>query len=104
VAASSTTAAKGLGRGGAHGNEQVADVVFASTQDPPVQAEASHSPKVGALDITLPRHVVVIDHGNACGLLVECLQDVSFVALMLHVAASYCFVPDSQLFFDRLFL
>jgi hypothetical protein len=38
--------------------------VFAPAQDPPVQAEASHGPEDGVLDVTLPGHAIVVDHGN----------------------------------------
>jgi hypothetical protein len=104
VVASSAVVVKDLRRRGAHSDEHVVGVVFAYAQDPPVQVEASPGLGVGALYITLPGRAVVVDHGNICGLLTECLKNVSFAALALRIAASYCFVPDSRLFFDSLFL
>jgi hypothetical protein len=73
----------------------VAGDVFETAQDPPVQAEASHGPGVGAPDVTLLGQAVVVNHGNVCCLLTESLQHVSFAVLVLRNVASYCFVPNS---------
>jgi hypothetical protein len=86
VVALSTVVAKGLGSRGAHTDEQMVGVVFASTQYPPVQAETSPGPEVGVLDVTLPGHAGIVDHVNVYGLLAECLQDVSFAALSLRIS------------------
>jgi hypothetical protein len=56
------------------------------------------------LDVTLSGRAGIVDRGNVDGLLVEYLQDVSFATLVLRIFASYCFVLNSQIFFDRLFL
>jgi hypothetical protein len=81
----------------------VASAVFVSAWDPPVRVKTSPGPGAGALDVTLSRRVGIVDYGNVCCLLVECLQDVSFVTLVLLIF-TYCFVLNSRLFFDRLFL
>jgi hypothetical protein len=83
---------------------RVTSAGFVSMKDPSVQAETSHGPGVGALDVMLSGCTDVVDCGNVSGLLAECLQDVSFSTLVLRIVASYCFVPNSQLFFRRLFL
>jgi hypothetical protein len=104
VAASYAAVTKDSGSRGAHTDEQVGGAVFASAQDPPVQVETSPGPKGGVLDVMLLEHPGVVDGGNVCGLLTECLQDVSLTVLVLCIFASYCFVLSSRLFFDRLFL
>jgi hypothetical protein len=48
------------------------------------------------LDAALSGRVGVVDHGNDCGLLTGCLQDVSFTALVLSYSRFCCFAPDSQ--------
>jgi hypothetical protein len=52
-------------------------------QDPTARAEVSHGPVAGAIDVTLSGHVGAVDHGNVCGVLAGCLQDVHFIALRI---------------------
>jgi hypothetical protein len=94
VVASSATVTKGSGSGGARADEQ----------DPPIRANTFPSPGADVLDVTLSGRAGIVDRGNVDGLLVEYLQDVSFATLVLRIFASYCFVLNSQIFFDRLFL
>jgi hypothetical protein len=61
----------------------------------------SHGPEAGALDVTFLGCAGIVDRGIVCGLLTG---DVHFTMLVLHILAFYCFVPNSHLFFDRLFL
>jgi hypothetical protein len=68
------------------------------------RAETSPGPEAGVLDVTLSGCAGIVDRGNVCGLLAKCLQDVSFAAFTLHIFAYYCFILNSRLFFDRLFL
>jgi hypothetical protein len=82
----------------------VAGAVFASAQDPSTRAEISPGPGAGTLDVMFLGCVDVANCGNVCSLLAECLQDVSFAALVLRIFASYCFVFNSRLFFNRLLL
>jgi hypothetical protein len=89
VVDSSTTVAKGSGSEGARTDEQVPNAVFVSTSDPLVRVETSPGPGAGALDVTLSGHAGIVNRGNICGLLAGCLQDVSFVALVLHI---FCFL------------
>jgi hypothetical protein len=82
----------------------VVGVVFVFAPNPLVRAKTSPRPRDGALDVTLSGCAGIVDHGNVCSLLAGCLQDISFVALVLCIFASYCFSRNSQLFFNRLFL
>jgi hypothetical protein len=95
VVSLASAGSKGSESRGARADEKVAGVVFASASDPLTQAEVSLGLVAGALGVMLWGPSGVIDRANVCGLLIECLQDVSFAILVAHIFSSYCFVLNS---------
>jgi hypothetical protein len=86
VVASATPGTKDSARGVVHTYEQLTHAGSASAQNPPIQVEASPARGANALDIMLlSRRVGTLNHDNVCGLLSECLQDVSSSVLVLHI-------------------
>jgi hypothetical protein len=83
---STSTGSKGSKRRGTHTDAMMAGIVFASAQDPLTLAEVSPGTGASELDIMLSGCSGVVDHGNVCSLLTECLRDVSFAALVLHMS------------------
>jgi hypothetical protein len=81
VVTSSDAIVKCSGSGGTHGHEQVPGTVSVPLQDPPARVEVSHGLVASVVDVALSGHVGVVNHGNVCGLLTRCLQDVCFTAL-----------------------
>jgi hypothetical protein len=59
VVTSSDTIIKSSRSVGTHGDEQVPGAVSAPLQDPPAQAEVSHGPVAGAVDVVLSGRVGV---------------------------------------------
>jgi hypothetical protein len=85
VVASIVAGVKDFGSGGVHADEQLTYAGSTSARDPPVQVKASHDHGANVLDIVLVlRHAETIDYDVVYGLLMECLQDVSSNALVLH--------------------
>jgi hypothetical protein len=78
VVALSNVVAKGLGRDDVHITGPP------SSREPPTDVEATLGRKSGVLDIALvSRRRGTISHNTVCGLLDECLQDVSSAILAL---------------------
>jgi hypothetical protein len=67
--------------------------------DPPVQVKASQAHRASVLDIALVLgHTGTVDRDVVCGLLMECLQDVSSNALVLRIFVACYLVLNSRLF------
>jgi hypothetical protein len=100
VVALTSAGTKDLGHGGGHVDEQMTGGDLAFAQDPPVEVETAPSHNITMCDVSsVPRRTRAIDRDAVCGLFIECLQDVSFVALALRLLVIYCLVSYFRLFF-----
>jgi hypothetical protein len=87
VAAPSAGAAKDLG------GEDVRTTESPSSREPPIEVEAALTRETSMLDIALASgRGGSISHEAVCGLLTECLQDVSFAILTMSYLFSCCYV------------
>jgi hypothetical protein len=64
-----------------------------SLREPPIEVETALTHDTSVLEIALASgHGVTINRDVVCGLLTECLQDVSFAILMMSYLFAHCWV------------
>jgi hypothetical protein len=99
VVAPTDTGVKDSRRGGVYVDEHVIDVECASVRDPPIQIETTDTHEANVLDVVLVSGCTrTIDGDCVCGLLTECLQDVSSIAFTLHPLVVYYLASNFRLF------
>jgi hypothetical protein len=99
VVASVAAGVEDSGSRGVCTNEPVTGAGSSSTKDPSVHVEASQAHGASVLDIALVLGCAgTVDRDVVCGLLMECLQDVSSNALVLRIFVTCYLVINSQLF------
>jgi hypothetical protein len=73
----------------------------ASARDSPDEVETAPTRDITVCDVALvSRRTGAIDYDVVCGLLTECLQDVSFVTFALHLLIAYYLVSNFHLFLN----
>jgi hypothetical protein len=81
------------GQEGVHVDEQLTGDGSTSVQDPPVEVALNRDFTV--CDVALVScHTRAIDRDVVCSLLMKCLQDVSFISLVLHLLVVYYLVSN----------
>jgi hypothetical protein len=87
VVALADTDVKDSGCRGPGVSEQVTGGGLASTQDPPIGDDSVSTHNIAVCDVALVlRQTRAINCDAICGLLMECLQDVSFLLCLLSLA------------------
>jgi hypothetical protein len=100
VVASAEVGTKDSGRGGVDVDEEVTSVGSISTRDPPVEVETTYTREASVLDVALVLGCTrVVDRETVCGLLTECLHDVSSIAFVVHLLVVCSLAFNIRLFF-----
>jgi hypothetical protein len=101
VLASANAGVKDSGHGGARVDEQVTGGRSTFTRNPPVEVDTGPTHVITVCDIALVScRTGATDRDAVCGLLTECLKDVSFVTFMLHLLVTYYLISNFCLFLN----